>query len=388
MKFAHLADCHIGGWREEKLRELSIKTFEKAIDIIIEENVGFVLICGDLFDTALPSIDLLKEVARILDKLRKRNISVYVIPGSHDFSPSGKTMLDVLEKAGLLVNVVRFKDGKLRLMEDKTGVKITGLYGKKGGLEKKEYGDLEIENGNGFKIFMFHTAITEFKPSELEKVESLDLEKLPKGFRYYAGGHVHYVFEKEVDGSKIVFPGALFPNNFKELEEFKSGGFYIVDDKLNMRYVKIGLKDVVSFCFNFDGKKVEDVERELMNIKNVDDKIVTLRLEGVLENKVSDIDFKKIFDSLYENGAFLVLRNANKLKSREFEEIVIEGEVDDIEKRIIEEHIGKIKIRLNEERLIIDLMKVFDVNKEEGERNVDFEERIFKNAMGVLGENE
>ena len=39
-------------------------------------------------------------------------------------------------------------------------------------------------------------------------------------------------------------------------------------------------------------------------------------------------------------------------------------------------------------KLIIDLMKVFDVNKEEGERNVDFEERIFKNAMGVLGENE
>ena len=33
------------------------------------------------------------------------NIEVYVIPGSHDFSPSGKTMLDVLENSGLVINV-------------------------------------------------------------------------------------------------------------------------------------------------------------------------------------------------------------------------------------------------------------------------------------------
>ena len=44
MKFAHLADCHIGSWREPELKELSIKSFEKAIDICIKEHVGFVLI--------------------------------------------------------------------------------------------------------------------------------------------------------------------------------------------------------------------------------------------------------------------------------------------------------------------------------------------------------
>ena len=137
MKFAHFSDCHIGGWREPELRDLGIETFRNAVDICINENVGFVLISGDLFDTALPQTELIKEVASILKKLNEHDISVYAIPGSHDFSPSGKTMMDVLEKAGLLHNVVKFdENGKLQFTIDKTNVKITGMYGKKLGLEK------------------------------------------------------------------------------------------------------------------------------------------------------------------------------------------------------------------------------------------------------------
>ena len=41
MKFSHLADCHIGGWKEEKLRELSLDALKKAIDISIEGSVNF-----------------------------------------------------------------------------------------------------------------------------------------------------------------------------------------------------------------------------------------------------------------------------------------------------------------------------------------------------------
>src|SRR3989339_2118531 len=142
MKFAHLADCHIGGWREPELKELSIKSFEKAIDICIKERVGFVLISGDLFDTSLPSIDIIKETASVLNKLREYDISCYIIPGSHDFSPSGKTMLDVLEHSGLVENVMKFKNNKLKFTEDKTNTKITGILGLRSGLEKKHFQNL------------------------------------------------------------------------------------------------------------------------------------------------------------------------------------------------------------------------------------------------------
>src|SRR3989338_1262560 len=131
MKFSHLADCHIGGWREPKLKNIAAEAFERAIDISIEQNVDFIVISGDLFNTSLPSIDGLKLVVKKLKELNDNYISVYMIAGSHDFSPSGKTMLDVLEQAGLVVNVAKGEEvnGKLRVkftVEKKTGAKITG----------------------------------------------------------------------------------------------------------------------------------------------------------------------------------------------------------------------------------------------------------------------
>ncbi|MEK6907429.1 MAG: metallophosphoesterase, partial [Nanoarchaeota archaeon] len=77
MKFAHLSDCHVGGWREDKLKELSIVAFEKAMELCVKENTAFVLISGDLFNTSLPNIDIIKRTAQALDKLRENDISCY-----------------------------------------------------------------------------------------------------------------------------------------------------------------------------------------------------------------------------------------------------------------------------------------------------------------------
>src|SRR3989338_545219 len=189
MKFAHIADCHIGGWREPVLREASTNAFVKSIDICIERDVDFIIISGDLFNTSLPAIDKLKIAVEKLKELKDREIPVYIIAGSHDFSPSGKTMIDVLEKAGLVKNVVRgFVDenNKLNLnftVDRKTGAKITGMLGKKGMLEKKYYESLNLEpleKEPGYKIFVFHTAITELKTPELEKMDSSSISLLKK----------------------------------------------------------------------------------------------------------------------------------------------------------------------------------------------------------------
>jgi DNA repair exonuclease SbcCD nuclease subunit len=82
MKFAHMADCHLGGWRDDKLTELGQKSFEKAIDICIEKKVDFVIIAGDLFNTAIPPIDSTKHCVNHLKRLQNENIPVYCIAGS------------------------------------------------------------------------------------------------------------------------------------------------------------------------------------------------------------------------------------------------------------------------------------------------------------------
>lgn len=383
-----MADCHIGGWREDKLKELSIKAFETAIDICLKRHVGFIIISGDLFNTALPSIELIRDTAEILRRAKNSDVSVYIIPGSHDFSPSGKTMLDVLEKAGLVENVVKFKDDKLIFTEDKTGVKITGLYGKKGGLEINEYETMNLkhlEEERGFKIFIFHTALTEFKPKDMEKVDSLSYSSLPRNFNYYAGGHVHYIFDKREGNSLYTFPGALFPNNFKELEEFNHGGFYIVDDQLNLEYVDVILKEVKTYFFDANEKTPEELKDEILEtIKDFEDKIIMIRVDGILRSgKPNDINFKDINEKLKD--AYFVLRNTNKLGTKEFEEIEIKaGSSENIEEEIIKETLEQADFSTFDSEITKKLMEVFDMEKNEDEKNLDFEKRVVREGKKVL----
>ncbi|MBI2667869.1 DNA repair exonuclease [Candidatus Woesearchaeota archaeon] len=392
MKFAHLADCHVGGWREPELKRLSILHFKEAIYQCIKENVAFILIAGDLFNTSLPDIELIKEVASILKEAHDNDISVYIIPGSHDYSVSGKTMLDVLEKAGLIENVMKLKDNNLEFTMDKTNVKITGLYGRRNSLEKQDYLMLNkssLEKESGYKIFMFHALLEELKPKDLENVEAYSMFLLPKNFNYYAGGHPHFIYNKNHEGyGNIAYPGPLFPNNFKELEELKQGGFFIVDVTNNkIEHKKIKLKEVTSFFINANDKSSIEIEKELMEkLKEIEDKIVLIRIEGVLNNgKPSDINFREIFSKA---NAYSILKNTNKLESKEFETIKIEGTVEEIESRILTENLDNIHLKNLTEKeelsLSNNLMNILSREKDEGENKSDFENRIVKDLIKTL----
>ncbi len=392
MKFAHLADCHIGSWREPKLRTISAKAFEKAIDLSIEKNVDFILIAGDLFNTSLPSIDSLKIAVKKLKELRDKGIGVYAIAGSHDFSPSGKTMLDVLENAGLLINVAKGKeiDGKLKLeftIDKKTNAKITGLIGRRRGLEKSYYEELireELEKENGYKIFLFHSLLSELKPKELEQADSQPLSLLPKNFNYYAGGHPHIILNKRIEGYGIIaYPGPLFPNNFKELENLGNGGFYIVDEN-KITYEPIQVYNTFNITIDANKKTPEQIYNEIIeNIKDKEfnDTIVTIRVEGELSSgKPNEINFKDIFNKLYEKSAYFVMKNTSALLSKEFEEIKIDARnIEDIENKLIKEHLGQIKIeglsKEKEETLIKEMIRVLSHERGD-EKLADFERRI------------
>ncbi|MBD3252745.1 hypothetical protein GF386_03380, partial [Candidatus Pacearchaeota archaeon] len=54
MRFAHIADSHLGGWRHKELQFLNMESFKKAIKTCIDEKVEFILFSGDLFDSPFP----------------------------------------------------------------------------------------------------------------------------------------------------------------------------------------------------------------------------------------------------------------------------------------------------------------------------------------------
>jgi len=401
MKFAHMADCHIGSWRDPKLKDISTIAFNKAIDKCMEEAVDFVLISGDLFNTSLPRIDNLKTVVSTFRQLKEKDIPVYIIPGSHDFSPSGKTMLDVLESAGLFTNVVKGEevDGKLKLnftIDKKTGAKITGMLGKRYSLEKKYYENLITENleqEEGYKIFMFHSGIDELKPEDMQNIITQPLSLLPKNFNYYAGGHVHIVKNTTIEGyGTIAYPGPLFPNSFSELEKLETGGFYIVENDI-ITWHPIQVYNIHKIIIDCDGKDPEQIYFDI--IHEIKDKefintIVLIRLHGSLRSgKPHDIDFKEIFTQLYDKSAYFVMKNTNALSTKEFEEIKIDTKsVEDAESAIIKEHLGQIKLKdldpEKEEGLIKELIQTLSTEKQEGETVADFEKRVKDDVSKVL----
>src|SRR3989344_8687839 len=109
MKFAHLADCHLDGWRQPELNMLNLQSFQKTLAICTKEKVDFILIAGDLFDSSYPSIDILKEAFKEFRRINEAYIPVFIIAGSHDYSASGRTFLDVLEKSGFCKNVANYE---------------------------------------------------------------------------------------------------------------------------------------------------------------------------------------------------------------------------------------------------------------------------------------
>lgn len=397
MKYAHLADLHLGSWRDQKMRDLSVQAFIKVINDCIQKKVDFILFAGDLFNTSLPSLDTLKVVTKKLRELRDQNIPLYAIAGSHDFSPSGKTMLDVLENAKLLQNVCKgtvnpeTKELHLKFTIDiKTGAKITGILGRKGLLDKAYYQNLHRENleqETGYKIFMFHTTISELKPKHLEMLESQPASFLPKNFNYYAGGHIHHPTRIEIpEIGLLTYPGALFPNNFSELEKYSNGGYYLVtveDNHNNIEFIHLDIMDHHHLTLDCNHKNPETIFSEIMNHFNdqeLNHSLVTIRLKGTLETgNASDLNFKEIFQQLYSKNAYFIMKNTSQLQSKEFEEIKIsQANPENVEEQLIKEHLQKIRLfdAETELQLTRHLLTALNISKQEGETVTDFQDRI------------
>jgi DNA repair protein SbcD/Mre11 len=389
MKFGHIADCHLGGWREPALRNVNNRSFIAAIQTCIDEQVDFVIIAGDLFNTALPAMDCLKVCVKELMRLKERSIPVYVIAGSHDYSPSGKTILDVFEHAGLFVNVGRWSDvgGKKELLftvDAKTGVKLTGIPGRMGGLDTEVYKDVLPVTEGGAKIFCFHCTIDELKPEEFAKVEGMSLSLLPSGFDYYAGGHVH-ITKKYMEKYNAVYPGPTFPNSFSEIEKLGCGSLVIVEDFVP-RHVMLPLHPHIRITIDCTDKTPEQIRGVILEelSQDLSDAIVTVRLFGVVDGLITDI---KLHDLLRTIDAYAVLRNTAGLRTREFEEVEVrEQSAEAIEDALIKDFSGRSLLfsKEQEQKIIKELLRVFSFQKGDGEKVVDFERRIVGDADVIL----
>ena len=74
VKFAHISDIHLGGWRQKPMQDLNFQSFRNAVDICIKQKLDFILISGDLFDSAYPPIEILKETFGEFRRLKEAKL--------------------------------------------------------------------------------------------------------------------------------------------------------------------------------------------------------------------------------------------------------------------------------------------------------------------------
>lgn len=378
-----MADVHLGGWKQQPMQDLNLDSFRKAIQTCINSKLEFVLISGDLFDSAYPGIEILKETFTEFKKLKEAKIPCFIIAGSHDYSVSGKTFLDVLERAGFCKNVVDFEEKENEILLNPTvyqGVAIYGYSGKKSGLEIPDLRRIKLNQTPGmFKIFMLHTTIDKAKGTlPIDSIETLTLPHAD----YYALGHLHIDFQYE----NFVYPGPTFPNNFQELEDLKHGSFYIVDTESSNPLQKIELKIKDVLTFEIEIKNALNATSQIiykLSEKNLEDKIILLRLTGELqEGKNSDIKFQQIEDFVKQKKAYFLLKNTHDLKSKELElEIEVEN-TENIEEETIKIYSEKNPSEFN--KMIPQLINSFAIEKQEGETTEGFTNRLLEFSKKIL----
>lgn len=389
MKFAHITDCHLGGWRQQELQDLNFESFKKTIDTCIEENVEFILFTGDLFDSAFPPIETLKETFAEFKKLKDAKIRSYVIAGSHDYSVSGKTFLDVIEKAGFC-EIAKYEENEEQviLKPSKYGsIHIYGYPGKKSGLEIPSIKKIKINEPyeSNFRILMLHTTLTEV--AQGLPIDSVSLSELPKA-DYYAMGHIHIDYEGEHNGKPVIYGGPTFPNNFKELEDLKGGCFYIVEINGYTKITKkeIRLKEILTINVEITNS-LTGTQKILSEINKHDlkDKILLLRVYGkISQGKTSDINFQEIETQVRKSEAYCFLKNTSKLEmeKQEIQLAIQEKEVEKVEEIIINNYEKENPSDFN--KLIFSLMDSLSMDKQEDEKTAVFEARLFEELSKVL----
>lgn len=421
-KFAHITDCHLGSWRNPKLRDLNLQAFERSILISIKEQVDFILITGDFFDVNIPQLAPVKKAVEILKRARDSGIPIYMIYGSHDFNTANISMIDILHSAELFIKPTEFQFNSdsvvLKFFVDKkTGAKITGISGRKVGLDKEIYEKLDkkkLESEDGFKIFLLHRGIQEILPLNMQFRDSLPISLVPKGFDYYGGGHIHKRVEKKIDNSVIIYPGPLFGSTFQDLEETAKGekrGFYIISfDKqiFECKFIEIKVAEILYkeiFSLKWSSEKLKDEITKNISELEVKNKIVLIKVKGKLIGKRSNIDFGKFGLDISKRGAILSFININNLSTEETSSIVVQSNNKfDIEREIFHESLKnfqtestlsiKVKNQINSkltgkpgEDISISLLDTLRNEKLENENTSTYDDRIISCAKSVFEED-
>jgi DNA repair protein SbcD/Mre11 len=219
VKFIHTADIHLDSPLTglsnypdapvEMLRTATRDAFSNLITEAIEQQVGFMVIAGDLYDGTWKDHNTGIYFCKEMGRLKKAGIPVYLLFGNHDAES------EMTKKLQLPDNVFCFDTRKPTTFRlENLKVAIHGhSFKEKETTENLVIGYPKPVQGL-FNIGVLHTALegnsahANYAPCSLDELHA-------KGYDYWALGHVH---EHQIwkGASTVVFPGNLQGRHIRE----------------------------------------------------------------------------------------------------------------------------------------------------------------------------
>jgi DNA repair protein SbcD/Mre11 len=236
IRFIHTADLHLDSPFKglehappqifEKVKESTFKSFEKIVDIAIQEKVDFILIAGDIFDGANRSLRAQMRFREEMNRLFKHHILVYITHGNHDHLGGNWVNLDWPS------NVHFFNSEQVTYKTFmKNNQALANIYGfsypfrevKENKVPQYEKSDDAI-----YHIGMLHGNAEGNGDHDPYAPFSIN-ELLQKDFTYWALGHIH---KKQILHEK---PHIVYPGNIQGRHRKESGpkGCYLIEIENN-----------------------------------------------------------------------------------------------------------------------------------------------------------
>lgn len=327
MKFAHLADLHLG-YRQYGLHERALdfnRALTRIVDIVLKKDFSFVLISGDIFHSRLPPAMAVRRLFDECSRLRDSAIPVVVIRGNHDASLAdrGGNYLHLLADRSI-ATYLEGEDCKVDLKVNDSRVRIVGVgcfpeTQVKNAFEKARD---SIDPSADHNIFMFHQTLDRLpaKDESWPFYSAYFYEDIFRHVDYYALGHIHNHNLKH-PSLPAYYPGSIESWDLEDAEkhvfDMESGashvqpqnekGFLSVElgkGPLRVESITIPTRKMFNLIFKYretDPKYSTDEISKFLPQFNQEGNIINIKVQGYLEKgcRRSDLDsnlFRRLLD--------------------------------------------------------------------------------------------
>ena len=122
MKILHLGDLHLG----KRVNEISMIEDQKFIldqivTLVKEEKIDVILLCGDIYDKAIPTIEAIHLLDEFLEELSDLKVKVLMISGNHDSAERLSFGAKLFESSDIYISQVYDGEMKRIVLKDQYG---------------------------------------------------------------------------------------------------------------------------------------------------------------------------------------------------------------------------------------------------------------------------